>query len=157
MAITKTDFYNQDLNQFAPGRVRGEYLDWGLNALVLDVQIDASEDSTLYPGDIVNIAPTSTGKLKVVEGANTTAPQAVILFNPKKTSYVAGDFCTVLLSGGVVNEVTADAVNAGDPLYYNTTDGSVTKTNPGSAIQLGIAMAAVTANASGTLIPVLVG
>ena len=157
MAITKTDFYKQDLNQFAPGRVRGEYLDWGLNALVMEVQIDASVDAPLYAGDLVNIAPTSTGKLKVVAGVNTKEPAMYILFNPKKSSYNAGDICSVLVKGGVINEVTVDAVSAGDPLYYNTTDGSVTKTNPGSAVQMGVALATVAANASGSFIPVLVG
>ena len=39
MAIVKTDFYAQSLNQFMPDRVRGELLDWGLNAWVLDVVI----------------------------------------------------------------------------------------------------------------------
>ena len=55
MSITKTNFYSQELNAFTPNRVRGELLDWGLNAMTVEVQIDASEADTLYAGDLVKI------------------------------------------------------------------------------------------------------
>src|SRR5699024_1795872 len=83
MAITKSDFYAQSLNQFAPHRLRGEYLDWGLNAWVLEVQIDASQVTPLYAGDLVKIYPDSTGKLKVVAGASTDKCVGYILYNAK--------------------------------------------------------------------------
>ena len=59
MAITKTDFYKQSLNQFMPNRVRGEMLDWGLSGEVIEAQIDVSQETPLYAGDPVKILPTS--------------------------------------------------------------------------------------------------
>ena len=94
MAIVKADFYKHELNQFLPNRVRGEYLDWGLNAMVMEVQIDATETGTLYAGDPVKIASTSKGKLKVV-AAGADAAFGYILFNPKHETAKAGDTVTI--------------------------------------------------------------
>lgn len=156
MAITKANFYQHSLNQFVPNRVRGEYLDWGLNALVLEAQIDASETGTLYAGDPVKIKSTSTGKLKVVAGATTDAFVGYILYNPKHETVKAGDIVSILIDGGVISEVTEDAVSAGATLYYKDSDGSVTTTQPTNAVAMGIALSAVSATSGGTLIPVLV-
>ena len=156
MSITKTNFYSQELNALAPHRVRGELLDWGLNALTMEVQIDASETDTLYAGDLVKIKSTSTGKPKFVKGAATDKCVGYIVFNPKKNSFKAGDIVTVLVREAVLNCVTEDAVAAGDIVYYVDADGSVTKTQPTGAQRMGFAMAAVSATEGGTFIPVLV-
>lgn len=157
MAITKTNFYAQSLNQFGPHRLRGEYLDWGLNAMVMEVQIDASEAGTLYAGDPVEIASTSTGKLKVVACDQAHAPFGFIIFNPKKESYKAGDIVSVLCKDGVMECVTEDAINAGVSVYYKVSDGSVTTTQPTNAVLIGKTMAKVSATSGGTLVPVLIG
>ena len=82
MAIVKANFYKQSLNQFAPNRVRGEYLDWGLSAEVIEVQIDVSQTDPLYAGDPVKILATSKGKLKVVAGDATDKFVGYIIYNP---------------------------------------------------------------------------
>lgn len=156
MAIVKTNFYAQELNQLAPKRVRGELLDWGLNSLQLEVQIDASETGTLYAGDLVKIAATSTGKPKFVAGSASDAAVGYILFNAKKEAFKAGDRVTILVREGVLNCVTEEAIDAGDIVYYKDADGSVTKTKPSGAQRMGMAMAAVSATTGGTFIPVLV-
>lgn len=153
MAITKSDFYAQSLNQFAPKRLRGELLDWGLNAWVLEVQIDASQATPLLAGDLVKVYPESTGKLKVVTGTSADKCVGVILYNPKRESFVAGDICSILIRGGVVSEVTEEEINAGAEVYYKDADGSVTATAGGN--RLGFAMAKTEATVGGTLIPVL--
>lgn len=156
MAIVKTNFYTQSLNQFMPERLRGELLDWGLNAWVLDVVIDASETGTLYAGDIVKVCPTSTGKLKVVAGASTDRAVGYIIFNAKKESFKAGDHCSVLLRGGVIECITEEALNAGDIVAYKDADGSVTATIGSGVQRMGMAMSATTATSGGVRVPVLV-
>lgn len=153
MAIVKTDFYAQDLNQFAPKRLRGEYLDWGLNAMVVEVEIDASQVASVYAGDKVAIVPTSTGKLKVKAVASADEKgYGFVLYNPKKLEWKAGDKVSVLRDGGVILGVTEDAIEAGEAVYYNATDGSITNTVNGEAI--GLAVAAVPATVGGILVPV---
>lgn len=156
MAITKTDFYSQSLNQFRPERLRGELLDWGLNAWVLDVQIDASEAGTLYAGDLVKVCPTSTGKLKVVAGESTDRAVGYIIFNAKHETFKAGDNISILLRGGVMECVTEEAIDAGAIVAYKDADGSVTATIGAGVQRMGIAMAATSAVEGGTRIPVLV-
>lgn len=156
MAIVKTNFYTQDLNQFAPHRLRGEYLDWGLNAEVIEVKIDASQgDTPVYAGDALTIVATSTGKLKVKAAGAGDPIFGFALFNPKHTSYKPGDIVSCLCDGGVVSMVTEATVKAGATVAYAAADGSVATVAQGGS-PIGIAMAAVTATEGGTLIPVLV-
>ena len=156
MAIVKTNFYTQSLNQFRPERLRGELLDWGLNAWVLDVVIDASEAGTLYAGDIVKICPTSTGKVKVVAGASTDKAVGYIIFNAKKESFKAGDHVSILLRGGVIECITEEALDAGDIVAYKDADGSVTATIGAGVQRMGMAMEATSATEGGVRVPVLV-
>lgn len=156
MAIVKTNFYTQSLNQFRPERLRGELLDWGLNAWVLDVVIDASEAGTLYAGDIVKVCPTSTGKLKVVAGASTDRAVGYIIFNAKKESFKAGDHCSILLRGGVIECITEEALDAGEIVAYKDADGSVTATIGAGVQRMGMAMEATSAVEGGVRVPVLV-
>lgn len=157
MAIVKTNFYSQELNQFAPKRLRGELIDWGLNAMAMDVQIDASEAGTLYAGDPVVIAPTSTGKLKVVAAAQTDKPFGFIIFNAKHESFKAGDIITILCKDGVMTCVTEEAINAGVDVYYNAADGSITASQPSGASVIGKTGAKVAAVSGGSIIPVIIG
>lgn len=152
MAIVKSDFYAQELNQFAPKRLRGEYLDWGLNAMVVEVEIDASQAESIYAGDKVAIVPTSTGKLKVKAAASGEKGYGYVLYNPKKIEWKAGDKVSVLRDGGVIYGVTEDAIEAGETVYYNPADGSITTNVTDEAI--GLATASVPATVGGILIPV---
>lgn len=152
MAIVKSDFYAQELNQFAPKRLRGEYLDWGLNAMVVEVEIDASQAEPIYAGDKVAIVPTSTGKLKVKAAAGGDKGYGFVLYNPKKIEWKAGDKVSVLRDGGVIYGVTEDTIEAGEAVYYNPADGSITNNVTDEAI--GLAAAAVPATVGGILIPV---
>lgn len=157
MAITKANFYQHDLNQFVPNRVRGEYVDWGLNAMVMEVQIDSTETGTLYAGDPVKIVATSTGKLKVVAISQADTPFGFIIFNSKKASYKAGDIVSILCKDGVMTCVTEDAINAGVGVYYKVSDGSVTTTQPTNAVLIGKTMEKVASVSGGTLVQVLIG
>lgn len=136
MAITKTNFYAHSLNQFAPNRVRGEYKDWGLNAQVVEVEIDSTQSTALYAGDPVSIVATSTGKTKVVAGTASNVVLGYIIFNPKHEKFVAGDICSVLVQGGKMVCVTEEAINAGATVYYKVADGSITTTST-SNIKMG--------------------
>lgn len=157
MSITKTNFYSQELNAFVPHRVRGELMDWGLNAMQMEVEIDASETGKVYAGDAVKIVSTSTGKLKVVPITQADAAFGFVLFNPKKEAYVAGDICTILVKDGVLNCVTEDAINAGVTVYFKVADGSITSTQPTNAIAIGKTMEKVSAVSGGGFVKVLIG
>lgn len=158
MAIVKANFYKQSLNQFAPNRVRGEYLDWGLSAEVIEVQIDVSQTDPLYAGDPVKILATSKGKLKVVAGSAADKFVGYIIYNPKHESFKAGDIVSVMLRGGVMSFVTEEAIDAGTIVYYDATDGSITATPPaGAASRVGVTFEATSAVEGGALVPVYVG
>lgn len=157
MAIVKTDFYAQDLNQFAPKRLRGEYLDWGLSAEVMEAQIDVSQETPLYSGDPVKILSTSKGKPKVVAGSASDKFVGYIIYNPKHETFKAGDIVSILLRGGVMSFVTEEAIDAGAIVYY-AEDGSVTATPPaGAQSRVGVAFEATSATEGGVLMPVYVG
>lgn len=156
MAIVKTDFFAHALNQFVPNRVRGEYLDWGLNATVLEVKIDESVTDTLYAGDPVKIASTSKGKLKVVPAASTDPFCGYILFNPKHVEWKAGMICSILVTNGALSCVTEETIAAGVPVYYKDADGSITATGASGARVMGITLEAVSATEGGTLVPVFI-
>lgn len=155
MAITKANFYTQSLNQFAPHRLRGEYLDWGLNAEVIEVMIDATQEAPIYPGDALTIVSTSTGKLKVKAAGAEDTIFGFALYNPKYATWKAGDILSCLRDGGVIMAVTEATVAAGAVVAYAAADGSVATATSGTK-PVGIAMAAVTETEGGTLIPVLV-
>lgn len=156
MAFDKTNFYKQDLNQTAPKRLRGEYLDWGLNATVLEVEIDASvtAEAPLYAGDRVAIVAESTGKPKVKAATAEDKFVGYILYNPKWTKVSGGAIVSILIDGGVIQAVTTEAIEAGKEVYYKAADGSVTATAEGG--RMGFAMKKVAAVEDGTLIPVFV-
>lgn len=151
MAIIKKDFCAQSLNQFAPKRLRGEYLDWGLNAQVMEAVIDASVEGEVFPGDAVKISATSKGKLKVVPAATGSA-YGFVLYNAKHESFKAGDIVSVLCSGGVMAMVTEETIAAGAKVYAKA-DGSITAT-AGTNVPAGIAMEATTAKTGGVIFPV---
>lgn len=157
MAIVKTNFYAQSLNQFAPKRVRGDLLDWGLSSLQMEVVIDETETGTLYAGDAVEIVATSTGKLSVKAATSNDAAFGYIVYNSKREAIKAGHIVTVCLKDGVLNCVTEEAIDAGDAVYFNTADGSVTKTAGSNTVRMGRAMAKTTAVSGGQFIPVLLG
>lgn len=154
MAIDKTTFYTQDLNQFAPHRMRGEYLDWGLNAEVIEVEIDKSQVEPIYPGDALTIVPTSTGKPKVKAAATGDTIFGFALFNPKFHTWKAGDILSCLRDGGTISAVTELAIPAGTPVYYTPADGSITNVAAGNPI--GIMWSATTAKEGGALCAILV-
>ena len=157
MSITKTNFYSHELNAFTPNRVRGELMDWGLNAMQMEVEINSTVTGSVYAGDAVKIVSTSTGKLKVVPITQADAAFGFVLFNSKKTAYVAGDNCTFLVKYGVLNFVTEDAINAGVVVYFDVSDGSVTSTQPTNAIAIGKTMEKVSAVSGGGFVKVLIG
>lgn len=153
MAFVKANFFQHSLNQFAPNRVRGDYKDWGLNAQVLEVQIDSTQATALLPGDPVSIVATSTGKLKVVAATASTPVLGYIIFNPKHKEYVAGDICSVLCDGGVMYCGTTETINAGATVYYKVADGSVTTTSTNN-IKMGVMFEKSTSSTDGTLVAV---
>lgn len=153
MAFDKTSFYAHSLNQFAPNRIRGEYLDWGLNAQVMEVEIDSTQSATLYAGDPVAIVSTSTGKLKVVAATASDHVYGYILYNPKHETYKAGDIVSVLRDGGVISEATTEAINAGTVVYMVPSTGEITATST-SNIKVGIALEKSASSTDGTLIAV---
>lgn len=158
MAITKTDFFLQDLNQTAPKRLRGELADWGLSAEMIEVEVASTVTSAapLYAGDKVKLLATSTGKPKVVAADATDTGFGFVIYNSRKEKYVGGDRITIVRDGGVMHMVTDEAISAGAGVYYDPTDGGCTLTSTNMGAPIGIAMAATSAVTAGSLFPVLV-
>ena len=157
MAIVKANFYKQSLNQFMPNRVRGEYLDWGLSAEVIEGQIAATQETPIYPGDAVKIVATSKGKIKVVAADATDKFVGYVIYNPKHETFKAGDIVSVMLRGGVMNCVTEEAIDAGTVVYFDATDGSITATPPANAkSRVGVTFEATSAVEGGAFVPVYV-
>lgn len=157
MAIVKANFYKQSLNQFMPNRVRGEYLDWGLSAEVIEGQIDVTQETPIYPGDAVKIVATSKGKIKVVAADATDKFVGYVIYNPKHETFKAGDIVSIMLRGGVLNCVTEEAIDAGTVVYFDATDGSITATPPaGAKSRVGVTFEATSAVEGGAFVPVYV-
>lgn len=126
-----------------------------MDAEVIEVMIDDSQATDIYPGDALTIVSTSTGKLKVKAAGAADKIFGFALYNPKYMSWKAGQIVSCLRDGGVIMCVTEAAVVAGATVAYAAADGSVATVAAGGS-PIGIAMAAVAATQGGTLIPVLV-
>lgn len=119
-------------------------------------KVYASESATLVPGDIVALSSTAgtADLVEVKKAAVTDEPIGVVVGNPIKTGFVAGDRVSVFPEGSYVYLPTgAASVARGSKLQFNSS-GAVLATSTAENGYIGIAMTAGVA--SGDLIVVLI-
>ncbi len=118
-------------------------------------KVYASETATLVPGDIVALATGGSADLvEVKKAAVTDEPIGVVVGNPIKTGWKAGERISVFPVGSYVYmETGAASIARGSKLQFNAS-GKVLATSTASNGYVGIAMTAGVA--SGDLIVVQV-
>lgn len=118
-------------------------------------KVYASETATLVPGDIVALATGGSAELiEVKKAAVTDEPIGVVVGNPLKTRWKAGERISVFPVGSYVYmETGAASIARGSKLQFNAS-GKVLATSTASNGYVGIAMTAGVA--SGDLIVVQV-
>lgn len=151
MAIVIDNFLTAGLNQFAVSAVRGTLADWGLNAQVMEVTVADDAETTIRPGDPVKLVSSPVGIPTVDLADEDDKIYGFMIWSTKSIKGSAGKRITILRDGGVMKMVTADALTAGDEVYWKPSDGSVTKT-PTDGAAFGIAVEDCSANENGTLV-----
>lgn len=123
----------QNLNQFKPSVELGMIALEAIEGRTLEVKIDSAVEGTVKAGDVVKLVATSTGADILVTPKTSASDKGfgVVAYNFKKTSYKAGDYCEIFVTGKVVFGKIGEAVNAGDDLTWDATNG-FTKTNGGN-------------------------
>lgn len=118
-------------------------------------KVYASETATLVPGDVVALATGGNAELiEVKKAAVTDEPIGVVVGNPLKTGWKAGERISVFPVGSYVYmETGAASIARGSKLQFNAS-GKVLATSTASNGYVGIAMTAGVA--SGDLIVVQV-
>lgn len=115
------------------------------NANTLPVMIDPEQSGTLYAGDFVKLVNATGKNILVQKAAATDSPFGVIIFTPKKQSYVAGDAVEVACDMSVVFLESAGVIARGANVEFYPTGSKVLSTggvNPVCGIALDNATAA---------------
>lgn len=155
MAYVRGSFLTSTLNRFTPNAINGQELDWGTDVKKITCIIDKAENGFIYPGDPVQLIKTNTVSERPFVKLVTSGTKSfgVVVYDPRKTSFKAGDMITVVRNGGVVMVASTAAFSAGDILYFNTTSGCYDTTNTG--VKVGMAMTEIaTAATDGQLTPI---
>lgn len=115
------------------------------NANTLPVTIDPAQVGTLYAGDFVKLVNATGKNILVQKAAATDNSFGVIIFTPKKQSYVAGDAVEVACDMSVVFLESAGEIARGANVEFYPTGSKVLSTggvNPVCGIALDNATAA---------------
>ena len=143
MALTLTNL------EIAP--VRGNAALLPNQPIIQGAIISASEEATLVPGDVVTLATGgAAGTIVVKKAAVTDTPCGVVVGNPIKTGFVAGDMVSYFpVNSYVYMESSAASIARGSKLQFNA-DGKVAATTTATSAFVGIALTA--AEATGDLV-----
>lgn len=103
--------------------------------------VSASETATLVPGDIVALATGGVDDTIVVKKAAVTdTPIGVVVGNPIKTGWKAGERVSVFPEGSYVYMTTgAASIARGSKLQYNSS-GNVVATTTSTSSYIGVAL-----------------
>ena len=106
-------------------------------------KVYASQSGTIVPGDVVALATGGSADLiEVKKAAVTDEPIGVVVGNPIKTGWVAGERISVFPVGSYVYMPGgAASIARGSKLQFNT-DGEVLATSTATYGYVGIAMTA---------------
>ena len=121
-------------------------------------KVYASQSGTLVPGDVVALATGGSADLiEVKKAAVTDEPIGVVVGNPIKTGFVAGDRISVFPVGSYVYmEAGAASIARGSKLQFNS-DSEVLATSTAENGYIGIAMTAGVADGDLIIVQVAPG
>lgn len=121
-------------------------------------KVYASQSGTIVPGDVVALATGGSADLiEVKKAAVTDEPIGVVVGNPLKTGWVAGDRISVLPVGSYVYmEAGAASIARGSKLQFNS-DSEVLATSTAENGYIGIAMTAGVADGDLIIVQVAPG
>lgn len=111
--------------------------------IIQGARVSASEEATLVPGDVVTLATGGVADVVIVKKAAVTdLPCGVVVGNPIKTGFVAGDMISIFPVGSFVYmETSAATVARGSKLQFNSS-GKVAATSTASNGYIGYAWSA---------------
>ena len=106
-------------------------------------KVYASQSGTIVPGDVVALSTGGSADLiEVKKAAVTDEPIGVVVGNPIKTGWVAGERISVFPEGSYVYmPAGAASIARGSKLQFNT-DGEVLATSTATYGYVGVAMTA---------------
>ena len=126
----------QQMNQFKPSVELGQIALEAIEGRTLQVRIDPSYSGTgVKNGDVVKLVSTSEGAdiLVTPKSSGTDKSLGIVAYTFKKTTFGAGNYCEVYVGGKIVFGKIGEAVNAGDELTWDATNGFM-KASGGSAV-----------------------
>ena len=107
--------------------------------IIQGAKVYASETATLVPGDVVALATGGSGEILVKKAAVTDLPVGVVVGDPIKTGFVAGDMISFFPVGSFVYmEAKSSSIARGTKLQFNTS-GQVLATTTASNGYVGVA------------------
>ena len=107
--------------------------------IIQGAKVVAGQSGTLVPGDIVALATGGTDEILVKKAAVTDLPVGVVVGNPIKTGFVAGDMISFFPVGSFVYmEAKSSSIARGTKLQFNTS-GQVLATTTASNGYIGTA------------------
>jgi len=103
--------------------------------------VSASEEATLVPGDVVALTTGGVDDTIVVKKAAVTdTPIGVVVGNPIKTGFKAGERVSIFPEGSYVYMTTgAASITRGSKLQFNAS-GNVVATTTGANGYIGVAL-----------------
>ena len=142
------DLFNaQSLNQAFPSRLPGTAYGWDTSSTNKEVMIDPEVSSSveLLPSMAVKLSG-KAGQVKYVEPVTSASdvPYGYIIYKAKAlaTTVEFNRMFTVARFGQEMAFAFKSAITAGDPVYYDPTDGFVTSSSS-DTILLGLAVETV--------------
>lgn len=142
----------QNLNQFEQSPIKGAVTALP-NPTTIPAQINKDQAGTLNPGTAVKLIPGVGKTILVAKAAATEAIFGFIVWNPKKSAFVAGDPIEVALPGSVMWMESSAAFNRGQ-LLEQVASGDKMKAWAGTNTVSGLALD--TAGGADQLVRVLV-
>lgn len=146
------DLFNQSLNQTFPSRLPGTAYGWDTASMNKEVMLDpeTSADAELLPSMAVKLSGRA-GQVKYVSPvtAATDVPYGYIIYKAKAlgSTVAFNRMFTVARFGQEMAFAFKTSITAGDPVYYDPTDGFVTSSSS-DTILLGLAVETVASASS---------
>lgn len=130
---------NLNINQFQQVPVRGQTDLQISKSGVITGQISTNQATALNPGDFIKLDSAATGPVpQFVAAAVGDTGLGCLIFDVKRASFSAGDYCEIAFLGGPVIWLTAGATIApGAAVEDNGSDQVITKS---ANAQKGIAL-----------------
>jgi hypothetical protein len=128
----------QQLNSFKQKVMKG-MLDLNMSNMTVSAQVWISSGSTLYAGSCVKLKDVAGAAIIIDKAAATDSIIGVVILNPRKASFVAGDMVEIALFGSAIYMEASGAVSRG-ALVEQVASGDKAAASGGSNTIIGIAL-----------------